>query len=428
MKNQYKIIGIAIIILILVGSIFYLSSGDKGSTEEKSTSENKKTLLSSIKEVKQIQINSEVILKKVARDQWEAIDLEREADTSKINHAVETISALEGTKTDKNMEETGLTTPQVEIEIVGEEEEKVSIFIGAKTDDNLSYYVSISGEDAIFKVDAVTVEAIPFQKHAVTDNHFLAITSETVNEIIIDNGIQTIRLKPESEYEEEEVRTNLTGWYMHEPYDGAYSVKYNKMTNMIYGLDKLEIEKVISDKADNLKEYGLENVDFTITLNSNDESEKILIGDPAGGAQTYYAMLKGKSTVFTIRKEALNPYSYQAFDIVERFVKILAIDIVKQLKIEGKAKEHVIDITHNENDTNEDERVTALTFKIDGKPIGEDSFRDLYKQIAGLSVDKEVEDAAYQKPEASISYTILTDKSNKKEILIELVQIGRAHV
>lgn len=173
-----------------------------------------------------------------------------------------------------------------------------------------------------------------------------------------------------------------------------------------------------------MKEYGLENVDFTITLKSNDESEKILIGDPAGG-QTYYAMLKGKSTVFTIRKEALNPYSYQAFDIVERFVKILAIDIVKQLKIEGKAKGHVIDITHNENDTNEDERVTALTFKIDGKPIEEDSFRDLYKQIAGLSVDKEVEDAAYQKPEASISYTILTDKSNKKEILIELVPYGK---
>lgn len=417
MKRSYRIVSIIIITVILIGLMIFLSTKSDRSTEVNKTSDTK-TFISSAEEVKEIHINKEITLKK-SNEQWYADDLEREADQTKINNAATTILSIKGKETDKSLESAGLTTPQVEMElVVADKDENTFISIGDISEDNLYYYVSLSGEDIAYQVDATIIQSIPLSKYELTDNRILEVTPESVSEISIYNGIQTIELKPESPYAEEEVRTNLSGWYMHQPYNGIHSVKYNMMSEMIYGIEQLEMIEMVEENVKDLSQYGLEDVDFSISFKGGEKEEKLLIGDPSND-HAYYAMVQDERNVITISKEVLNLYSYQAFDIVEKFVKILALDVVKTLEINVPGNSIVINVIHSKQ--HKDEENKKHSFKIDDIAIEDGAFRDLYKIIAGLSFDKEVSDATYEEPEATMCYTIVTKADKEKEVLIEFV-------
>ncbi len=238
-----------------------------------------------------------------------------------------------------------------------------------------------------------------------------------MRKIDIYNGVQTIELAPVSPFSEEEVRTNLSGWYMHEPYNNIYSVKYNPMSEMIYGIKDIEWLEVIDESGENLEEYGLTDVNFKITFSSDDEEETILIGAPAT-AGSYYAKLADDDNVFTVANTALHPYSYQAFDLVERFVKIIALDVLKRLEIQTAARDYVITVDQV-NDGNEPD--SNAVFKINDQQIEDEVFRELYVAIVGLSVDQEIDDAIYTTPEVTMSYTIMDSDNGEKEVIVELV-------
>lgn len=254
----------------------------------------------------------------------------------------------------------------------------------------------------------------PDTNQDVQDKLVVQIPSEKVNKIVIYNGIQTIELLPESPYSEEEVRTNLSGWYIHQPYKNVYSVKYNQISDMLYGLTALKRERVLDENTINLDEFDLKNVDFKISIGSEEEEETILIGAPAN-SDSYYAKLETDDKIFTISKEALDPYSYQAFDIVEKFVKIVAIDVLKQLTIQYPDGELIITVEH------EEDVESKINVAINGEKIEEKEFRDLYKVIAGLSVKEAIEDAKYKTPEATMTYTILDSNKGEKEVKVEFV-------
>src|SRR5690625_3711125 len=157
----------------------------------------------------------------------------------------------------------------------------------------------------------------------------------------IDNGVETYELAPVSPYTEEEARTNLSGWYMYDHYNNIYSVKYNPMSEMIYGIKDIEWLEIIEDPDEDLETYGLADVNFKITFSSADDEETILIGAPAT-AGSYYAKLEDDDRIFTVANKSLHPYSYQTFDLVERFVKIIAVDVLKQHDIQTPAGNYMI--------------------------------------------------------------------------------------
>ena len=258
----------------------------------------------------------------------------------------------------------------------------------------------------------------PDEIPAVTQNKLeksvFQIATDKVNEIIISNDVEKIKLLPNSPYSEEEVRTNLSGWFMHGPYKNVYSVKFNKMSDMLYGLEDIKPEKIIDEHEGNLDEFGLANVDFKITIGSGDREETILIGAPANN-ESRYAKLETHDRIFTINNVALEPYSYQAFDIVEKFVKIVAIDVLKQLTIQYLDQELVITVEHEVG------LKSGFNVEINGNQIEENKFRKLYKTIAGLSVEEAIEDAKYDIPVATMIYTILDSHTGEKDVKVELI-------
>src|SRR5699024_3039341 len=150
---------------------------------------------------------------------------------------------------------------------------------------------------------------------------------------------------------------------------------------------------------------------------SNDDEETILIGAPATTG-SYYAKLEDENSIFTEANTSLHPYSNHAFDLEERFAKIIALDVLKQLDIKIGDRSNIIIVDQDEDG---DMTESYSIFTINEQQIEDEVFMDLYVAIVGLSVDQEVDDAIYTTPEVTMSYTIMDSEDGEKEIIVELV-------
>lgn len=430
MKLKFKVMSIVAAFILIIGLLFMFSDIKKSDDKLKTTSDHQQEeqtkLFWAEADFNEIHLNNEgedneIILQKSKQGNWDtAKPLAEKVNLNKIDQVVSIIFSLSGHSKEAELstDETFSTEEERSITLLNQSGIKEKLTIGNKNDDGTFYYVKLSDSDEIYEVAAQLIEALPSGEEDLFDRSVVQITSEQVRNINIYNGIQTIELAPTSPFSEEEVRTNLSGWYMHKPYSNIYSVKYNPMSEMIYGIKDIEWLEIVDESAENLEEYGLTDVNFKITFSSDNEEETILIGSPATN-QSYYAKLADDGKVFTVDNSALHPYSFQAFDLVERFVKIISLDVLKQLEIQTNEEDYVITVDQVD-DGNEPE--SNAVFKINDQQIeDEEVFRDLYVEIVGLSVDQEVDDATYTTPEVTMSYTIMDGDDDEKEIVVELV-------
>src|SRR5690625_4209943 len=189
---------------------------------------------------------------------------------------------------------------------------------------------------------------------------------------------------------------------------------------MLTGIEALEWSDTIKEDERDLAQYGLADPDFTISFGSNDQEETLLIGDRATD-DDHYAKLNDEDTVVTIDSESLHPYSLEAFNLVEKFVKIIAVDVLETLKIEVNGDESIVVSVEHHGDDEEP------SFSIDDQRVEDQTFRDLYKTIAGLSFSEEVTDAVYEKHDAMMTYTISDEQTETKDITVEFVDYDTDH-
>lgn len=410
MKPKYKWLFFSVLIVLSVSVLIILSQHpDSESTQEKKEKE-QVSFFSNIDQVQEININNSISINKQGQG-WQVEEVTEKLDDLKIERTVNNVLSMGGViMDDENIKNSGLENPWMTIDILGMKDEKITVSIGQQNEGDNYYYASITGDSNIYKVEPAIIDSIPTSADKLVYNRMVEIRPNLLEEIIIYNGEQTIELKPESSTSEEENRTNLSGWYMHQPYKGEYSVKYNHMSDMIYGVELFEKMEVVKESGQDLGTYGLDIVDFHITFKGDGVEETLLIGNPASN-QSYYAKLESNDEIVTVPREIVTIYSYQAFEMVEKFVGIYALDVVESIEIKSGANEIQIDKKED-------------NFRINQTLIEEEKFRDLYKEIAGLSVDEEADKAISDSPKATIEYMI--DLGNQyKDILIEFVEYDK---
>jgi len=83
--------------------------------------------------------------------------------------------------------------------------------------------------------------------------------------------------------------------------DKERPIKQNYVQNMINLVDEIKAERIISEKPDDLSQYGLENPFAYIKATQSDgKSVALSLGNKVTGGQGYYAKLDGKDTVFIL--------------------------------------------------------------------------------------------------------------------------------
>ena len=94
--------------------------------------------------------------------------------------------------------------------------------------------------------------------------------------------------------------------------------KNYQVIDMMRKLDSLKAEKFVTEKPEQLSEFGLDQPDVEITLALEDDSAKtLLVGYKAPGSGLYYAKIADSDIIFTVKKDVVDELEKDLSEIRE---------------------------------------------------------------------------------------------------------------
>ncbi|SFL52039.1 protein of unknown function [Gracilibacillus orientalis] len=405
-----SIVGLSVLLFLLVNA-----NQDTNDTDEDSTQ-----LIERFEQITNIDVLASENTSLTKTEQgWQVVDAENEVDTNKMDSFLLAMEEMTGEAVEVDKKNVNLNFPKVVVSFTDQEGETQKIAVGQMHEQGEQYYVEHQEKETIYLVDRSSVEMIPLQRVALLNNKILTVTSEDVTEMKIDNGKEVIQLSKESPFSEKESLAHISGWYMHKPYQNVYSVAFSNAEEMVVGVDGIEQVETVNGEGD----YGFADSDFSIVFSNGEKDEKLVVGDPAADNQ-YYVKVEGKEEVYTIPTDLLDPYSHQAYDVIDHFVHIVSLEVIDELSIETPEDQVTYTMEHEE--TAED--VVETTVFREGEELETEVFRDDYKQLAGLTFDEVYNGQQVdEEPEIIISYLITDENNETIENTIEFRAISDTH-
>ena len=293
----------------------------------------------------------------------------------------------------------GLDDPQATVTVETGDSTRV-ISIGAQTPARDAYYVQVDGDDRVFSlassviapffrtIDSLRVRVIP------------PIATETLQRVAIDtlDGEQIrIRRKLETEVDPE---IGFSSLLTVAPYNRPFQTGTTWLEETVLAsYAEAQIGRFVDDDpAADLSPYGLSQPLARIALEDEQTSVEILIGEQAGGGR--YAKFSDQPSVFVI--SGIGPIiRSDPYDAISPFALILGIDLIDRFVVQTPEAEFTGSIERTEVEGEED---PEEAFFLNGQPISEDVFRDLYQWIIGLQLDAEGGTVTEGTPVATITY------------------------
>ncbi len=168
---------------------------------------------------------------------------------------------------------------------------------------------------------------------------------------------------------------------------------------LLVPMSNLLAADVAADAPENTDAYGFTG--DSVEISTETEKVRFFVGS-AGGAE--YVMPEGKDTVYHMSSGSLSFMTVTAFDVLEKMTNLIAIETVESIDISLPGCNAVLSIGHAGE---------TMEYFLNSAPAGETAFKNMYMELAALSVDGTVKNApeiAGQTPAASIVYT-MTDGS-----------------
>lgn len=134
------------------------------------------------------------------------------------------------------------------------------------------------------------------------------------------------------------VRKNASDWQITEP--KPLNADQSAVSTLLLPLSSLNSERVVEDRAADLKQYGLEQpaLELDFTEKSN-KSQQLRIGDdtPTGGSA--YAMLAGDPRVFTISSSDKTSLDKSVNDLRDKHLLKLQSEKISRIDVDRKNQE-----------------------------------------------------------------------------------------
>jgi hypothetical protein len=192
------------------------------------------------------------------------------------------------------------------------------------------------------------------------------------------------------------------------------------VSGILSTLSPLNSERMVEDRATDLKQYGLDQPALQLDiLEKDNQTQKLLIGDdtPTGGAA--YAMLAGDPRVFTMATFAKTNVDKSLNDLRDK--RLLTVNPDKIGRIELIRRNQTIEFGRNKDEW---QILKPKPQRVDSSLVGE-----LARKLTEARMDfssSDTKDAASAFAHATLLATAkVTDESGTQELQVRKAQVGK---
>ena len=225
------------------------------------------------------------------------------------------------------------------------------------------------------------------------------------------NSINKIELKKKDAPAVELTKPSSGDWQITQP--KPYRADQGTVTSIASTLSSLTSDRLVDDKATDLKTYGLDQPKLEVDLAEKDKkSQRLLIGDdtPTGGG--VYAALAGDPRVFTIASYTKTNIDKNLNDLRDK--RLLPVDADKVSRVELVKKSGAIEFGRNKDEW---QLLKPSPMRADGIQVG-DLVRELTNSKMDLSTS-DTKDASSQFAKATpVATAKVTDPSGAQELQV----------
>lgn len=349
-------------------------------------------------------------------ENWSIEDLEDSVDlnTAAIKVLCDNLLTLDATKKleTSNLEDFGLTSPSKIVTYTLTDGSTHRILLGATTPDNRSVYILNEDTNEIFLITASMAESFKGD-----------LTLFRVTELdTIDTSTVTALKASGKDMHSFDISLNTDT----NAYTTSYLLKLDNnsvrdmSTNNFLELLKLipspiNIENFVADHVTDLSPYGLDTptldlylqnttTDTDITTNKTKEvvtEIHYLWGNVTEDGQVYF-MKAGTQSVYSMNSDFLEPLlnAFNPFYLSAKFTQLTNIVDVMQIDMTFLGSTYTL-------------KIDGETYTLNDKTLSTDTFKELYKNIIGISADTEFKGASLTDGTPAASFTFTSPEGEK---------------
>jgi len=123
------------------------------------------------------------------------------------------------------------------------------------------------------------------------------------------------------------------------------------VSGMVSTISSLNSERLVDDKASDLKQYGLDQPVFELDITEkNNKTQKLLMGDDTPTSGAVYVMLKGDPRVFSVPKTVKASVDKSLNEVRDKRLLTANADKISRLELVVKSKAQDIEFGRNKDD------------------------------------------------------------------------------
>jgi Domain of unknown function (DUF4340) len=207
-------------------------------------------------------------------------------------------------------------------------------------------------------------------------------------------------------------KSSSGAWQITQP--KALNADQSSVSDAISTLSSLNSERLVDDKASELKPYGLDSPALEVDITEKDnKKQRLLIGDETPTGSAVYAMLAGGSSVFTVASYKKTSIDKSLNDLRDK--RLLTVNADKISRLELNRKNQTIEFGRNKEDW---QILKPRPLRADNFQVGElaRKLADARMDLSGSEGEKEAASAfAKGTPVATAQ---VTDRSGTQELQV----------
>jgi Domain of unknown function (DUF4340) len=208
-------------------------------------------------------------------------------------------------------------------------------------------------------------------------------------------------------------KNNSGAWQIVQP--KPLRADQSTVTGTISTLSSLDSERLVEDKASDLKQYGLDQPSLEADITEKDnKTQKLLIGDETPTGSAVYTMLAGDPRIFTMASYHKTSIDKSLNDLRDKRLLTVSVDKVSRLELIRKNQE--IKFGRNKDEW---QILKPKPLRTDSSQVGElvGKLAEARMDLSGS--DKDVEEATSSFARATpVATAKVTDQSGTQELQI----------